>query len=96
MRPIYWRWNHVLKPLFDFYCKQQKKDITYNISGDRFYMDIYQLFVKDFHLTDIIQMKDEKVRKMKKKEFRKYMKEQEQKRREKMKDQIKIQPITDK
>jgi len=41
MRPTYWRWKHILRPLFNFYCKQQVQNIAESRFDNRFYMQVY-------------------------------------------------------
>ena len=81
----YFKYEPVLKPLHDFYCKQFNKDISLPSNNDRFYLREFQQFIKDFWITNILMMVDDQENKAK---WKKSNKEQ------RVKQNIKKQTLT--
>ena len=62
MTPTYFKYRNIIEPLHEFYAKQHEKDISLPNRSDRFFLKEFQLFIKDFWITNILMMKDDKDR----------------------------------
>ena len=58
MEATYTKYDYTLKALHNFYIEQVSKNISLPNKPDRFYLKEFQLFVKDFWITNILLLKD--------------------------------------
>jgi len=58
MEATYQKYDYTIKALHNFYIEQVSKNIALPNKPDRFFLREFQLFVKDFWITNILMLKD--------------------------------------